>query len=66
MAFKKYNPVEGIWASEWCGLENFEFFFTSQDAVRVIRNIFDTGFDCGSDAGHYVLQSAVPQGAEAL
>ncbi len=38
MAFKKYNPVEGIWASEWCGLENFEFFFTSQDAVRVIRN----------------------------
>lgn len=38
MAFKKYNPVLGIWDSPWCGLENFEFFFTSQDAARVIRN----------------------------
>ncbi len=38
MAFKKYNPILGIWGSPWCGLDNFEFFFTSQDAVRVIRN----------------------------
>lgn len=38
MAFKKYNPVLGIWDSPWCGLDNFEFFFTSQDAARVIRN----------------------------
>ena len=38
MAFKKYNPILGIWGSPWCGLDNFEFFFTSQDAFRVIRN----------------------------
>lgn len=38
MAFKDYNPNLGIWDSPWCGLENFEFFFTSQDAVRTIRN----------------------------
>lgn len=38
IAFKKYNPNLGIWDSPWNGLDNFEFFFTSQDAVRTIRN----------------------------
>lgn len=38
IAFKDYNPNLGILGSPWCGLKNFEFFFTSQDAVRVIRN----------------------------
>ena len=38
IAFKDYNPNLGIWGSEWCGLDNFKFFFTSQDAVRTIRN----------------------------
>lgn len=38
IAFKRYKPLKGFWGSEWCGLENFEFFFTSQDAVRTIRN----------------------------
>jgi len=38
IAFKKFNPYKGIWGSEWVGLKNFEFFFTSQDAVRTIRN----------------------------
>lgn len=38
IAFKDYNPNKGILGSEWCGLKNFEFFFTSSDAFRVIRN----------------------------
>ncbi len=38
IAFKDYNPNLGIWDSPWNGFENFRFFFTSQDAVRTIRN----------------------------
>ncbi|MBQ8232445.1 MAG: sugar ABC transporter permease [Lachnospiraceae bacterium] len=38
IAFKNYNPNLGILGSPWCGLDNFKFFFTSQDASRVIGN----------------------------
>lgn len=38
LAFKDYNPNLGIWKSPWVGLQNFKFFFTSQDAARTIRN----------------------------
>lgn len=38
IAFKKYHPLKGIFASPWVGFDNFKFFFTSQDALRVIRN----------------------------
>ena len=38
IAFKNYKPRLGIFGSEWNGLENFEFFFTSQDAGRTISN----------------------------
>lgn len=38
IAFKNFKPLKGIWGSDWCGLKNFEFFFTSQDALRTIRN----------------------------
>lgn len=38
IAFKDYNPNLGIMESPWCGLDNFKFFFTSQDAARVIGN----------------------------
>ena len=38
LAFKNFNPNKGIWGSDWVGLKNFEFFFTSTDAVRTIRN----------------------------
>lgn len=38
IGFKKYNPNLGIFKSEWVGFENFKFFFTSSDAVRVTRN----------------------------
>lgn len=38
IAFKNYKPLKGILGSDWNGLDNFKFFFTSQDAVRTIRN----------------------------
>ncbi len=38
IAFKDYKPFKGIFGSAWNGLNNFEFFFTSQDAGRTIRN----------------------------
>ena len=38
IAFKNYKPLKGILGSDWCGLDNFRFFFTSQDAFRTIRN----------------------------
>lgn len=38
IAFKDFAPIKGIFGSEWNGLENFRFFFESQDAVRTIRN----------------------------
>ena len=38
IAFKDYNPNLGIWGSACNGLDNFKFFFTSQDAARTIRN----------------------------
>ncbi len=38
IAFKKYRANLGLIGSEWVGLDNFKFFFTSQDAWRVTRN----------------------------
>lgn len=38
MAFKDFNYNLGIFGSEWVGWKNFEFFFTSNDAWRLLRN----------------------------
>lgn len=38
IAFKDYNYIDGILGSPWVGIENFKFFFSSNDAVRVIFN----------------------------
>lgn len=38
VAFKDYKHVDGIWGSAWAGLKNFEFFFRSSDAWRILRN----------------------------
>lgn len=38
IAFKDFAAIKGIFGSEWNGLDNFRFFFESQDAVRTIRN----------------------------
>ena len=46
IAFKKYNPNRGIWGSKFVGFKNFNFFFMSQDALRVTRNtvLYAVGF----------------------
>ena len=38
MAFQDYIPAKGFFGSEWVGLKNFEFFFKSNDWVRIIYN----------------------------
>ena len=43
IAFKDYKYHEGIFGSKWVGFKNFEFFFKSQDAERIIRNTLGYG-----------------------
>lgn len=38
IAFKKLNFSKGIFGSDWCGLQNFEFLFQSSTAFNIIRN----------------------------
>ena len=38
LAFKKYSYSKGILGSDWVGLKNFEFFFKSNDMLRILRN----------------------------
>ena len=38
IAFEKFNYRQGSFGSEWAGLSNFEFFFKSNSAPRVIGN----------------------------
>lgn len=38
IAFKRLNFRKGIFGSDWCGLENFEFLFASKDAWVITRN----------------------------
>lgn len=40
LAFKNYNYVDGIWGSEWAGLDNFKFLFNSENAYVITRNTF--------------------------
>ncbi len=38
LAFKKVNYSIGLLASPWCGLENFKYLFSSNDAFIFFRN----------------------------
>ena len=38
LAFKDYSFIKGIWGSDWCGLDNFEFLFRTKDAWIINRN----------------------------
>lgn len=38
IAFKDINYAKGILASEWVGLKNFEYLFTTSDAFIITRN----------------------------
>jgi len=38
IAFKNYTFYEGIWGSQWVGLNNFANLFTQAQSVQIIRN----------------------------
>jgi putative aldouronate transport system permease protein len=38
LAFKKFNARKGIFGSDWVGLTNFKYLFTTQDAFIITRN----------------------------
>ncbi|HZQ06495.1 MAG TPA: ABC transporter permease subunit [Anaerolineae bacterium] len=38
LAFKNYKFATGIWGSEWVGLKNFQFLFSTGDAFHIIFN----------------------------
>ncbi len=38
IAFEDYNPIQGLWGSEFVGLEHFEYLFSMSDSRRVIVN----------------------------
>lgn len=38
IAFKQYSPGLGIWNSPWVGLENFRYFFSNPDFIRILKN----------------------------
>jgi putative aldouronate transport system permease protein len=40
MAFENYNPGQGIFGSEWVGLDNFKYMFQLSDSRTVIVNTF--------------------------
>ncbi|WP_314584799.1 ABC transporter permease subunit [Paenibacillus terrigena] len=44
LAFKDFNFRKGIWGSDWVGLDNFKFFFTSDAALQVTRNTIVLNF----------------------
>ena len=38
IAFEKYNPIRGVFASQWVGLHHFKRFLTSPDFMRYLGN----------------------------
>ncbi|WP_270169275.1 ABC transporter permease [Paenibacillus sp. SYP-B4298] len=38
VAFKRFRPSDGLWGSEWVGLDNFKFFFGSDDWLHITLN----------------------------
>lgn len=46
IAFKNFHYDKGIFGSAWVGFKNFEFFFVSDYAVRIIRNtvLYQAGY----------------------
>lgn len=38
IAFKQFSPGLGIWGSPWVGLDNFIYFFSTPDFLRIFSN----------------------------
>ncbi len=45
LAFKNFNPNLGIFGSQWCGFNNFKFFFESSAFGLLMRNTILYGID---------------------
>ncbi|MGG1513896.1 ABC transporter permease subunit [Paenibacillus oryzisoli] len=44
IAFKNYNFMDGVLASPWVGLKNFDVLFTQPQMLRILRNTFVLSF----------------------
>jgi len=38
IAFKKYMAFKGVWASPWVGFDNFQYIFSSEKFLSVLKN----------------------------
>jgi putative aldouronate transport system permease protein len=45
IAFKNYNLQDGVWRSPWCGLDNFLFYFRTDDFRRTTLNTLWINFN---------------------
>ena len=44
IAFRNYNPIQGIWGSPWVGLAEMKFFIEGPYFVPIVRNTLTIGF----------------------
>lgn len=44
IAFRRFNPTDGIWGSQWVGFANFKKFFNSYQFSRVLVNTLRISF----------------------
>ncbi|MFV0503829.1 MAG: ABC transporter permease [Lachnospirales bacterium] len=40
IAFKQFNPVDGIWGSPWVGLDQFRKFMSTPNFLNILKNTF--------------------------
>lgn len=45
LAFKNFNPLDGIYGSPWAGFENFKFFLDNGDFLRITFNTLWINFN---------------------
>ena len=46
IAFKDYNPIEGVWNGKWVGLKYFKRFFNYYDFGKLLKNtVFLNSYD---------------------
>ncbi|NOU75277.1 ABC transporter permease subunit [Paenibacillus sp. LMG 31458] len=45
LAFKNFNPMDGIYGSPWAGFENFKFFLDNGDFLRITMNTLWINFN---------------------
>lgn len=43
MAFQNYRPKDGLWHSQFIGLEKFKFLFSDDTFIKVVRNTLAMG-----------------------